>query len=60
MMKAHFKRHFGYTFRVALETVVFTGLSRLVIFPVAAHLLGKEQFGPFISSLGIVLMLGMA
>lgn len=59
-MKTHLKRYFGYTFWVALETVVFTGLSRLVIFPVAAHLLGKEQFGLFIFSLGIVMMLGMA
>jgi len=59
-VKAHFKRYFGYTFWVALEVVVFTGLSRLVIFPVAAHLLGKEQFGLFIFSLGIALMLGAA
>ena len=40
--------------------VVFVGLSRLVIFPVAAYLLGKEEFGLFIWSLGIVMMVGKA
>ena len=59
-MKAHFKRYFGYTFWVALETVVFTGLSRLVIFPIAAYLLGKEEFGLFIFSFSIAMMLGTA
>ncbi|MFH1370569.1 MAG: hypothetical protein ABII09_04705 [Planctomycetota bacterium] len=36
------------------------GVSRLVIFPIAAYILGKEQFGLFIFSLGIVMMLGIA
>jgi len=56
----YFKRYFGYTFWVALEQVVFVGLPRLVIFPVAAYLLGKEEFGLFIFSLGIVMMIGKA
>ncbi len=60
MMLAYFKRYFGYTFWVALEIVFIMGLPRLVIFPVTAYLLGKEQFGLFIFSFGIVMMLGNA
>ncbi|MBA7672501.1 hypothetical protein ES703_80678 [subsurface metagenome] len=56
----YFKRYFGYTFWVGLEAVVFVGLTRLVIFPVAAYLLGTEEFGLFIFSLGIVMMVGKA
>lgn len=59
-MLAYFKRYFGYTFWVALEIVFIMGLPRLVIFPVTAYLLGKEQFGLFIFSFGIVMMLGNA
>jgi len=59
-VKAHFKRYFGYTFWVALEIVVFVGLPRLVIFPIAAYLLGKEEFGLFIFSLSIAMLLGTA
>lgn len=59
-MIEYFKRYFGYTFWVGLEIAVFVGLPRLVIFPVAAYLLGKEEFGLFIFSLGIVMMLGKA
>ncbi len=56
----YFKRYFGYSFWVGLEVAVFVGLPRLVIFPVAAYLLGKEEFGLFIWSLGIVMMVGKA
>jgi hypothetical protein len=41
----YFKRYFGYTFWVGLEIAVFVGLPRLVIFPVAAYLLGKRGAG---------------
>lgn len=60
MTVEYFKRYFGYTFWVALEVAVFVGLPRLVIFPVAAYLLGKEEFGLFIFLLGIVMMIGKA
>lgn len=43
----YFKRYFGYTFWVGLEAAVFVGLPRLIIFPIAAYLLGKEDFGLF-------------
>jgi len=56
----YFKRYFGYTFWVGLEAVVFAGVSRLLIFPIAAYLLGKEEFGLFLFSLGIVMMIGKA
>ena len=56
----YFKRYFGYTFWVGLEAVVFVGLPRLIIFPIVAYVLGKEEFGLFIWSLGIVMMLGKA
>jgi len=60
MLLAYFKRYFGYTFWVALEVVFIVGLPRLVIFPVTAYLLGKEQFGLVVFSLGIVMMVGNA
>lgn len=60
MSIARFKRYFGYTFWTGLEAALILGLPRLVIFPVAAYLLGKEEFGLFIFSLGIVMMLGKA
>jgi O-antigen/teichoic acid export membrane protein len=60
ILLAYFKKYFGYGFWVALEVVVIVGLPRLVIFPVTAYLLGKEQFGLFIFSFGIVMMLGNA
>ena len=60
MSIARFKRYFGYSFWVALEVAVFTGLSRLVVFPVAAYLIGKEEFGLFIFSLGIVMLIAKA
>jgi len=43
-----------------LEVTMIVGLPKLVIFPVTAYLLGKEQFGLFIFSLGIVMMVGNA
>jgi len=39
---------------------MIVGLPKLVIFPVTAYLLGKEQFGLVIFSLGIVMMVGNA
>ena len=56
----YFKRYFGYSFWVGLEVVIYVGLPRLVIFPIAAFLLGKEDFGLFIWVLGIVMMIGKA
>jgi O-antigen/teichoic acid export membrane protein len=57
---AHFKRYFGYMFWAGLQVVVFVGLPRLIIFPVAAYLLGKEEFGLFIFLLGIAMIVGDA
>ncbi len=60
MQIEYFKRYFGYSFWVTLETVLSMGVSRLVIFPIAAYILGKEQFGLFLFALGIVMMIGKA
>jgi len=54
------KRYIGYCFWVGLEVVFFVGLPHLVIFPIAANLVGKEQFGLFIFALGIVMIVGQA
>lgn len=56
----YIKRYFGYTFWVALEMMVIIGLPRLVIFPVAARLIGKEEFGVFLFALGIAMTIGHA
>ncbi len=56
----YFKRYFGYSFWVGLEVAIFLGLPRLIIFPIVAYLLGKEEFGLFIWALGIVMMVGRA
>lgn len=56
MLNASLRKYTGYSFWVTLEVVLFIGLPRLIIFPVAAYILGKEQFGLFVFSLGIVMM----
>jgi len=53
-------KYIGYAFWVGIESVVFCGVPRLIVFPVAAFLLSTEEFGLFIFSLSIVMMLGKA
>lgn len=60
MTAQYLKKCFGYSFWVALEVVAFVGLPRLVVFPVGAYLLGKNEFGLFLFALGIVMLLGKA
>jgi O-antigen/teichoic acid export membrane protein len=55
-----FKRYFGYGFWVALETILFIGLPQLVVFPLAAKIVGQEAFGQFVFCLGIVMVIGSA
>jgi len=54
------KRYLGYISWVGLEVIIFTGLPRLVIFPIVAYFIGQEEFGLFIFLLGIVMMVGKA
>jgi len=53
------KRDIGYTFWVFAEQAAYLGLPRLVLFPVAAYLIGKEGFGIFSIALSITLLIGM-
>lgn len=54
------KRYSGYGFWVALETILFIGLPQLVVFPLAAKIVGQEAFGQFVFCLGIVMVIGSA
>lgn len=56
----YFKRYCGYSFWVALEVVIIVGVPKLVIFPLAAYFIGKEQFGIFLVALGIAMIVGVA
>ena len=60
MLNAYLKKYTVFAVWVGLEMVLFLGLPRVILFPLAAHILGKEQFGLFIFSLGIVMVVGHA
>lgn len=51
-------RHAGYAFWSMAGTVVNMGCSRLVIFPLAAYIIGSEAFGVFVTAYSITMMLG--
>lgn len=56
----YIKRYFGYMFWAGCETLISGGVPKLVIFPLAAYILGKEQFGIFLYALGLVMIVGYA
>lgn len=53
------KRDIGYMFWVLAEQVANLALPRLVLFPIAAYLIGKESFGVFSTALSVTLILGL-
>ena len=52
-------RDAGYIFWVFAEQAAFLALPRLVLFPLAAYLVGKEDFGVFSTALSVTLLLGI-
>lgn len=58
--KDYIKRYFGYMFWAGCETLIAGGVPKLVIFPLVAYILGKEQFGIFLYALGLVMIIGYA
>ena len=57
--KTLIKRDIGYTFWVFAEQAAYLAVPRLVLFPVAAFIIGKQNFGVFSFALSITLILGM-
>jgi O-antigen/teichoic acid export membrane protein len=53
------KRDIGYTFWVFTEQAAYLAVPRLLLFPIAALLIGKQSFGVFSYALSITLILGM-
>jgi O-antigen/teichoic acid export membrane protein len=51
-------RYTGYGFWTGVEVAMFTGLPRLLIFPVVAYIIGKDNFGLFIFAFSIVMTIG--
>jgi O-antigen/teichoic acid export membrane protein len=54
-----FKRNVGYIFWSFAEQASVIAMPRLVFWPIAAYLLGKESFGIFIFAFSITSILGM-
>lgn len=54
------KRHFGYLFWTVGENVLNLGITRILLFPLAAYIVGKELFGVFVTAYSIVAILGNA
>ena len=52
------KRDLGYVFWVLFEQVAFHALPRLLLFALAAYIIGKEGFGVFATALSVTLILG--
>jgi O-antigen/teichoic acid export membrane protein len=52
------KRYATYVFWNGLEQLLNTGLTRAILFPIAAYIIGKEAFGVFTTALSVVLILG--
>lgn len=60
-MKASTKdliRHCTYLFWTALEQFSSIGISRLVLFPLVAYIVGKSEFGLFATAISFVLIVG--
>lgn len=53
-----YKKQAGYMFWAMGEQALNMGLPRLVLFPLAAYLIGRNQFGAFIMALSITSMIG--
>jgi len=53
------KRDARYLFWTFSEQVAIMALPRLLLFPLAAYFIGKEQFGIFITALSVTLILGI-
>jgi len=53
------KRDAGYVFWVFAEQAVYLALPRLLFFPLAAYIIGKEGFGLFSTAMSVTLILGM-
>jgi len=60
LLNAHLRKYTVFGLWVSLEMALFLGLPRLVLFPLTAHIVGKDQFGLFVFSLGIVMVIGHA
>jgi O-antigen/teichoic acid export membrane protein len=54
------RRDAGYVFCMFAETAATLAIPRLVLFPLAAYFIGKEQFGVFMTALSVVLIVGTA
>lgn len=54
----HIIKHMPSLFWNFLEQASFTGISRLVLFPLVAHLVGKNDFGLFATALSFSLIVG--
>jgi O-antigen/teichoic acid export membrane protein len=52
------KRDAGYTFWMFTEEAATLAIPRVLLFPLAAYFIGKEQFGVFMTALSIALILG--
>lgn len=59
MQLANVKRRAGYLLWMLGEQLAGTGVTRFVLFPVAAYLVGKENFGVFVTALSAVSILGI-
>ena len=55
----HLIRHSTYLFWTILEQFSISGISRLVLFPIVAYLVGKSDFGLFATALSFVLIVGV-
>lgn len=53
-----FKRDIGYMFWMFSEQVITMALPRLILFPLAAYYIGKEEFGVFVTAMSVTLILG--
>ncbi len=53
-----YKKHAGYMFWVMGEQAMILGLPRLVLFPLAAYFIGRQQFGAFVMAMSITYMIG--
>ena len=52
------KRDISYIFWMVAEATATTAIPRLLIFPLAAYFVGKEQFGVFMTAISLAMILG--
>ncbi|MBN2562292.1 MAG: oligosaccharide flippase family protein [Phycisphaerae bacterium] len=58
MQLARTTRHAGYLFWVASEQAAGIGVTRFLLFPLAAFLIGENDFGAFITAFSVAAILG--